>query len=324
MKRENSKYEIRNSKKKILRWLFLFLGFSISGLGFSQVTASLKADSTQIQIGDHLKLHLAVKGPKNFVAAWDAHAPLIGTMESVGWTTGKADTVQNFVIMSQDIIVSAYDSGEFHAGPVPVYVKNNRNLWDTIYTEDVLVTVTSFDVDTAKPFKPIKAPLEVKYLWSEFLYYYIFGALVLITVIVWILLIRKFSKIQVQSVRRPRPKDPAHIWARKELKKLEDDKLWQQGQVKLYYSRLTDIIRLYLEFRFNWNAMESTTDEIADEISKYQINDVAKNLLLEVLRGADLVKFAKMIPEAGVNTKAMNGAVDFIEVTKQAEEAAKK
>ena len=291
----------------------------------AQVSASLKADSTQIQIGDYLHLHLAIKIPKENVKETAKYEVIdtAGNFELISSGHFKTDTFDNYAIVTDEMIVSAYDSGEYSAGPLMILFRNNK-VTDTIFTNGIPITVTTFDVDTTKPFKPIKAPLEVKYLWGEFLYYYIFAALVLITVIAWILLIRKFSKIQVQSVRRPRPKDPAHIWARKELKKLDDDKLWQKGDVKLYYSRLTDILRLYLEFRFNWNAMENTTDEIADEISKYDVNDVAKNLLLEVLRGADLVKFAKMIPAENANTKAMSSAADFIEVTKQTEEVPKK
>jgi hypothetical protein len=121
-------------------------------------------------------------------------------------------------------------------------------------------------------------------------------------------------------VARPRPKEPAHIWANKELKKLEGEKLWQSDKVKEYHSKLTDILRLYLEFRFNYYAMEATTEEIIAEVNKREISMDASAKLQETLRLADFVKFAKMNPAPDQNTKSMQSALDFVEMTKQLEE----
>jgi hypothetical protein len=55
---------------------------------------------------------------------------------------------------------------------------------------------------------------------------------------------------------------PPHVWALKELDKLNQKKLWQSGEVKSYYSELTDIARTYIELRYKIPAMEKTTDEL--------------------------------------------------------------
>ena len=137
----------------------------------------------------------------------------------------------------------------------------------------------------------------------------------LITIIAGIILWRKYRKQKPVVVERPKPKDPAHIWARKELKKLEEEKVWQGDNVKLYYSRLTDILRFYLEYRYGWYAMESTTEEIQSEIENYNLKEKAKENLLSTLRAADLVKFAKMLPMPDANIRAMETAYKFIDFT---------
>ena len=49
---------------------------------------------------------------------------------------------------------------------------------------------------------------------------------------------------------------------RKQLEKLKQAQLWQNGKIKAYYSDLSDILRLYIENRYNSPALEMTTDEI--------------------------------------------------------------
>jgi hypothetical protein len=91
----------------------------------------------------------------------------------------------------------------------------------------------------------------------------------LIAALIWYL--RREGKRKPLVIERPKPRDPAHIWAKKELKKLEEEKLWQKEEIKLYYSQLTYILRMYLEYRYNWLALESTTEKISEEISAYDI-----------------------------------------------------
>jgi len=299
--------------------LFLFLGCQSS---YTQsVSATLKADSNHIMIGDALNVHFTLRHSKNLPVIMPVVADTIGNMDVI--SASKVDTAfeGNDRILSQTYTVSAYDSGVYYAGPVSVIFKEPSGVIDTILSNNVPVAVSTLPIDTAKPFKAIKAPLDVPYSWKEYVPY-ILGAFILLMVIAgisyYIWYVRKRRKPLV--VERPKPKDPAHIWARKELKKLEDEKLWQQDDIKLYYSRLTDILRLYLEYRYNWLALESTTEEIEEAIDKYNLKNKAKDYLLQILRESDLVKFAKMKPMPDINIKAMGDAYKFIDFTEPSEE----
>lgn len=299
----------------IFKFTHLLIYSFVSLSSFAQVSATLRADSTQIQIGDHLNIRLTVKHPNNLVVPLPVVADTLGNLELVSVSKIDTSTEADKKILSQLYTVSAYDSGEYHAGPVKVYFKNSTGELDSVLSNDIPVLVNTLDVDTTKPFKAIKAPLDVPYSWREFIYYIIGGVLLLIAIVAGILLYKKYKKQKPVVVERPKPKDPAHIWARKELKKLEEEKLWQGDQVKLYYSRLTDILRLYLEYRYNWFALESTTEEIQNEIANYNLKEKAKENLLSILRAADLVKFAKMIPMPDANIRAMESAYKFIDFT---------
>lgn len=315
MKRKKQKSKFKVQKPKIALALLWSLAFGLWSSSSAQVSATLRADSSQIQIGDHLNIRLTVKSPNNLVVPFPATTDTLGNLELV--STSKIDTGTDGgnKVLSQLYTVSAYDSGDFHAGPVKVYFKNSNGELDSVFSNDIPVIVNTLNVDTAKPFKAIKAPLDVPYSWKEFIPYIIGAVVLLIAIIVGIVLWKKYRKQKPAVVERPKPKDPAHIWARKELKKLEDEKIWQGDDVKLYYSRLTDVLRLYVEYRYGWYAMESTTEEIQSEIENYNLKEKAKENLLSILRAADLVKFAKMIPMPDANIRAMESAYKFIDFT---------
>lgn len=313
-----------SSKQWNICWRLVFFAFACSIFNLQSsiaqsVSATLSSDSNQILIGDHLNVRLTIKHSKDLNVLLPKLIDTLGNMELV--SDSKTDTVTegNQTLLTKTFIVSAYDSGEFHAGPVKLYFKNQVGDIDSLLSNAIPVTVNTVPVDTTQPIKPIKAPLEVPYTWQEFIYYIVAALLLIALIAVAIVLWKRYKNKKPAVVERPKPKDPPHVWAKKELKKLEEEKLWQKDEVKLYYSRLTDIVRLYLEYRFNWLALESTTEEIAAEIDKYEINDVAKKLLLDTLRSADLVKFAKMLPAPDANSKAMESAKNFVDVTAQTE-----
>ncbi|MEP7128030.1 MAG: hypothetical protein ABI729_04140 [Chitinophagales bacterium] len=294
--------------------------FACTNISAQDKSVTLKSDSTHIVIGDFLQLNLIVLASDEFTVSLPAVKDTVGKMELV--KVSKIDTVIHDKIktFTQTYTVSAYDSGSYRAGPVLVLYKSKDGSIDSLYSDSLLILVSTLPVDTSKAFKAIKAPVDVPYAFNEFIPL-ILGALLLIAIIIAMILYfrwrRKNRKPNV--IERPKPKDSPHIWARKELKKLEEEKLWQKDEIKQYYSRLTDILRMYLEYRYNWFALESTTEKIREDISAFGINEDAKENLLTVLNEGDLVKFAKRIPMPDMNVRAMEKAYRFVDLTEMKE-----
>jgi hypothetical protein len=115
---------------------------------------------------------------------------------------------------------------------------------------------------------------------------------------------------------KPAPKLPPHVVAIKALKELEHRKLWQNDKHKLYYSTLTDILRLYIEGRWSIAALEMTTDEIIMALRDVEIVGDNRSKLIGILRTADMVKFAKAIPAPEQNEQAFTHSYYFVEDTK--------
>lgn len=291
---------------------------------FSQVSTSFKADSNHIEIGDWLHFKLTVRAPKNVNILFPNFAgDTLNKMEIISKEKIDTAVLGDRTIFTQTIVASAYDSGIYLINPFAIYFTNKNQQNDSVFTNDFEVQVKTLSVDTAQPIKPIKAPLKVSYEWREFIWWIVAAVLIILAIIAYFVW-RKYRKQKPATEEKQKPKEPAHVWALNELAKLEAEKLWQNDQHKEYYSRLSEIMRSYLEYRYDVLAMESTTDEIADLLAKLSINNELKNRLLETLRLADFAKFAKMTPMPEQNMRSMENAKTFAERTKLIEEVVQK
>ncbi len=317
----NQKSEIRNQKnfsdrhshfQIVLTLLFSFFFFLFSSI--AQVSANFYFDSTKIQIGDHLGVKFSVKQQEGSLVQFPVFKDTLGDFEIV--ETQKKDTAKigSETLFTQRIIVSAYDSGLYSILPQKIYFTQNGSL-DSVYTDVQFVEVNTLPVDTSKPVKPIKPPLDVSLKLSDYLPYIIGigGGIILLLLGWW--LYRKYRNKEVKPAPPVVPKELAHVWAMKELQKLEQEKVWQKEEPKVYYTRLTDIMRLYLEYRFNVWAMESTTDEIQRMIFRDDVPEDVQQKFLDVLKLADLVKFAKLAPLPDEHQRCLTNARDFVKAT---------
>jgi hypothetical protein len=177
-----------------------------------------------------------------------------------------------------------------------------------------LLKFNTVAVDTTKPIKDIKPQLSAPFDWKGmFVYLLIFAAIVLAGVVIYYLLKRRKPKTSTREEYDP--KIPPHIIAIEALKRLDGEKLWQKGQVKLYQTRLTEILRTYIERRFGILALEMISREIVDAISKLNIpNDIIEKMKY-TLDTADLVKFAKYEPLPDENSLGMKNAIEFVNAT---------
>ncbi len=293
--------------------LFVFLISQISCLK-SQVTAGFYFDSTHIQIGDPLGVKFSVKQAEGAIVQFPLYKDSLGSFEILEVRKKDTSKIGNETLFTQQFIVSAYDSGLYSVLPQKIYFSQNGML-DSVYTDVQFVEVNTLPVDTSKPIKPIKQPLDVSLKLSDYLPYIIgIGGGLILLLLGW-LLYRKYKNKETKPVPPAVPKELAHVWAMKELQKLEQEKLWQKEEPKVYYTRLTDIMRLYLEYRFDVWAMESTTDEIRAMIFRDDVPEDVQQKFLDVLKLADLVKFAKMTPLPDEHQRCLTNARDFVKAT---------
>jgi len=116
------------------------------------------------------------------------------------------------------------------------------------------------------------------------------------------------------------PPTPYEI-AIRELQQLVDDQLMERGELDAFYTRLSDIVRHYLEGRFRLRAPERTTEEFLYEVSRDNtLVQEHKDLLGRFLQESDLVKFARFRPGLEDMKRAFEAARKFVEDTRPVEQ----
>ncbi len=286
--------------------------------------ATIEKDT--ILIGDQLTLRLEVKTNKNTKISW----PTFSEEFSPGielLNLHPIDTLAyegDLISYIQDLIITSFDTGFYE---IPGFNFSCVNQADTTFyksmSNPLFLRVNTLEIDTTQAFKAIKDPIEQGYTFAEAIPMMGgFLLLVLVAFAIYYFFFRKKDKTLFTV--KPKPRIPAHISALKNLENLKTKKLWQGGKFKQYYTELTDIFRIYLEERFEVDAMEMTSDEIKESLKP--IKEIDKNLHLkisETLTTSDLVKFAKLNPLPEENKTNIANMEGFVKNTMQKPEEKK-
>lgn len=193
----------------------------------------------------------------------------------------------------------------------------------------------TFTVDTStlktQPFqlniKPLyniddKANLKEIYEILPLINYYIAILIILLIIALIIYFIYRFFKKKKVSENKAISEEiniPPYDYAMAQLDNLINSNLINEN-IKEYYSVLSNIFREYLEREFSINAMEMTTNDLMKNIKKNFNNFEILIKTREFLDNADLVKFAKYIPEKRIIESDTNKVREIIKTFKNIKE----
>ncbi len=118
---------------------------------------------------------------------------------------------------------------------------------------------------------------------------------------------------------KPKVVIPSDIIALNELAILKDKKLWESGKLKQYHSEISEILRAYLEERFQILALELPTYDILQNLKNRNLQKEDLIMLTTILQRADLAKYAKSKPTDSDNNESMDLSIYFVKNTKEKE-----
>ena len=282
------------------------------------VTAVLQLDTNRIVAGQQITAKLRFTAPADYQTKWVAIPDTFNRIDVISRL--PIDTLpsanKSLITREQKFTLTAFDSGFFVITPfVFSYKKTGDTTNYTVETQAQLLTSNLMPVDTSKAIHDIKGPMDVGITWQEVAMYS--SIILLLIAIIWYVVYRLRKKKPQTVIKVPdAPKRPAHEIAIEQLEHLQQEKLWQQGNFKMYYTQLSDIMRAYISNRWNFDAMESTTDEIMHSNTALQLSNDNFNRLKSTLTLSDLAKFAKYTPLSNENEQAMTDAFIFVNETK--------
>jgi hypothetical protein len=306
--------------KRVKYIITAFILLLINAAGFAQDVKVISAfDSTRIFIGDQVKFTITIDQPEglklNLPAFKDS---LVKNIEILSGPVIDSSREKGRVKIIERYLVTSFDSGRYQIPPVFAEVKNEGGM-KRFYSDYALLEVNRIRLtppDTTAKIFDIVAPYKAPVTFGEILPWIFIIAV--IGVLGW------FGYKWLKKLRRGKDEeevfinpDPAHIIALRQLEQLKEEKLWQAGEVKLYYTKLTEILRQYLENRFGVFSLELTTSETLNALVKTGFKkDAVYNQLKVILSGADLVKFAKYNPEPAEHETAFQESWNFVMTTK--------
>ena len=302
------------------RW-FLMIGLMLGlwSVALAQgVEVSAKVQDDHVAVGKPFSLDLTMKVPYGYYVEWNEFATdtLSEQIDILKRSDMQhtADADSN-IIVQQQLTLMTFDTGYVQIPPVGLtYAKSVEDqLRMKAFTDPIQLYSSTITVDTTQAFRPLMQPIEKPVSMKE-VFPWILGVLLLalIGLIVWFFWKRRKPRVDENGEPIKGPVTPPYDKAIGDLESLKQQKLWQVGKVKEYYSGLSDIAREYIEGQFKVNAVEMTTDDILREVQGLNFDHEIYGKLKDTMELSDLVKFAKYTASSLENDNAMSDMTDFV------------
>jgi len=283
------------------------------------VTVEASLDKDSITIGEKVKYTLRVLAKDETEIRFpDPGETVAGlTVEDSGFSRrtflGKKEITRWYEL-------STFKTGEYEIPAIDVeYREGQRLAWNKVSAGPLKLTVRSLldEYPEAKDIRDIKGPIYLRPVYPlVFLGLFILAAAAAAAIFVY-----KRRKALRDRLFRRRPRLPHEI-AYEKLDELKSRGLVKRGMIRQYYFELSDIIRHYLEGRFNLRAPEMTTEEFLESLKKEdKLGKEEKSFLKEFLSHCDLVKFARYGASESDAGKSFSSARNLVDKTREEKKA---
>lgn len=272
-------------------------------------------DTTEYTVGDYINYSIEMKYPKGVNLVIPTITDSISNLTFIKNGEMVKNEVGNEISEIRHFIFSKYDSSEVTIPAFHISYSANGGNPQFVQVNSVDIVVKTIEVNQQAEIQDIKAPIRIPIDW---LLVSIIAILVLALIVAAYFGYKYYQKkklgkvvLEPEIILTPFEKAIAN------LTKLEEKKLWQQGEIKEYHSELTGIIRDYFENKYNFIALEMTTSEIISNLKLKEVNFEVIKTTEEFLENADMVKFAKFKPMPTINETMMKQAYLIVNKTNQ-------
>lgn len=293
----------------------------------------LRVDKDTLSVAESLVLTLEAEVERGFAAELPT---LVDTLGELGVRDVREDpprlTAEGSTVTARHVTLEPFLSGQYTIESLSVRCREKTGAVSErggqppagsqgeveIATEPIPIRVTSLlDKDRKEQgLNPIKGPVDLPRAppaWQTLL---ALGVTVLLAGAAFLV----FRSTRAGRSGEAPPAVSAHELAYRDLEELLDQGLVERGEIKPFFSGLSDVLRRYIEHRFGIHAPKRTTEEFLADIHRdAPFPSDQKGLLVDFLQRCDLVKFAEHFPSPAEITGAIDACRAFIDATKQDE-----
>ncbi len=310
------------------RLFFIFFILITTVQLYGQTSVNTVVDTNIIEFGNQTKLRIQMQVAENQNIIFPRFKDTIG--DGIDFVEEMPlDTIsQKPFTLEKTYVIAGFKDSIRTIPALPVLVDTDT-VWSSV--TKILVqplyidSATMAKVDTTHLFKifdiDINPPMDKKMTFKEFWIRFgrwitlALGIILVLAAIFWFAY-RAYKNKPIKILEKP--KEPAHLIAFRQLEDLKNKKIFATEKSKEFYSELTGILRLYIEYRFSLPALENTSTEILDNFdqNKELIDNEQFEALRTILETADLAKFAKYKQLQNVNEANFELTYNFVEKTK--------
>ena len=272
-------------------------------------------DSDDITIGDPVQLRLRIEADENLHIYLDpidrsehehleVDKPQVERIESESTPTGKSHYEITYPLR-------AFAVGKHTLPSIIIKYTDADGNGGSIQTPAYLFEVRAVKPPSDTEMKGIKGPWSVPPNW---LFYMLAAFLVIVAIgAISFVYLRKRAKpmdLQPDVLPQRRP----HEIAYEQLNRIEGLNWVAQGEMKIYHTEISHVIRQYIAARYHIPALELTSQELLDRL---QSEDIPEELVRQFFTDCDLVKFARYSPTKPEAHERMKEARRIVDETKE-------
>lgn len=251
-------------------------------------------DRTRVRVGDRLELTVAVEHQAGETVLWPDSLSL-APFEILGAEVLPPEGVEEGVVATARFTLTVFELGDLELPGFELGIERPDGSSVPLFTDPYGVTVESVGLDEGGDIRAIRGPLGMP-IGVIYVLGWLLPLLAVALVAYWLWRRRRGGEAEEEprlSVRLPRL---PHEEAYEALARLEASNLLGRGEIKEYHIVVSEIIRTYVEDRFEVGALEMTTREVIEALGARGLEREALEELRDFLEGSDLVKFAKLRP----------------------------
>jgi len=283
------------------------------------LTVIFDIDRKEISTADRLNLHIQVIWDEGYEVKLPGFGEKLEQFGIVDYHTTRPElTGNNKTKITRSYVLEPFLSGDYSIPPMKIKCwKKEEKGSDKheIETAKIVIKVTSLFPDKMEGMRlhDIKSPVALPRSYALWIGSGIIGAVLAIFGLITFGILRKRRQAEMAYAKQM---IPPHELAFKELEQLLSERLIEKGKIKLYYQRISDILRRYIESRFGINAPEQTTEEFLEGLdTQHNFPDKYNVLLKNFLIYCDLVKFAEHQPANEDIANTLESCKEFISET---------
>ena len=301
--------------RRFFIYLCLLMILPVRVAAQSNVVVKAEVDSMMMWVGQQTGLHIEVTCDAGQNIEFPAYRDtIVRDLEIIPPVLIDTQYVNNGqrMTVTRSYTVTCFDSALIYIPPIAVTVDG-----DTYESNRLALAFMSYDIPEGAenqifpPKQNFKTPLKL-YEVKGMAFFWLLAAIGLTVGIILLLAFRNdrpiIKRIRVEA------KIPAHVKAMDGIEEMRRSGDAHSDDAKEYYTRLTDLVREYINERFGFNATEMTSDEILEHLEEDRSKESLRELA-DLFSTSDMAKFAKYKPMLAENDRNLMTALEFIKET---------